>query len=100
MKTIFKILTFQQMISPILLQLLFWAGIVGTLYGTYVLIHLENWALWVALIFGVLGTRVLFEFAILAFRAFDRLNEIRDLIAQSDTTILNANRPRRISDLD
>ena len=59
------------------------AGIAGTLYGTYVLIRLDNWAWWLALVFGVLGTRVLFEFAILAFRAFERLNEIRDLLAQS-----------------
>lgn len=84
MRTAIEILTFERMISPILLQLLFWAGIAGTLYGTYVLIRLENWAWWLALIFGVLVTRVIFEFAILAFRAFDRLNEIRDLLAQAN----------------
>lgn len=84
MKIVFDILTFERMISPFLLQILFWAGIGGTLYGTYVLIRLEHWAWWMALIFGVVVTRVIFEFSILAFRAFDRLNEIRDLIAQAN----------------
>ena len=83
MKTILRILTFQEMIAPALLQIFFWAGIAGTLYGTYVLIRLDNWAWWLALIFGALGTRLVFEIAILAFRAFDRLNEIRDLLARS-----------------
>jgi len=84
MKIVFDILTFERMISPFLLQILFWAGIGGTLYGTYDLIRLEHWAWWMALIFGVVVTRVIFEFSILAFRAFDRLNEIRDLIAQAN----------------
>jgi hypothetical protein len=81
MRTLQDILTFQAMISPIILQFLFWAGIGGTLYGAWVLVQLENWAWWLVLLFGVLGTRVVFEFAILAFRAFDRLNEIRDHLA-------------------
>ena len=84
MKTVIEILTFQRMISPLLLQILFWAGIGGTLYGTYALIRLEHWAWWLALVFGILGTRVIIEFGILAFRAFDRLNDIRTLLAQKD----------------
>ncbi len=81
MKMLRDILTFQKMISPVLLQILFWAGIGGTLYGTWVLIRLEHWAWWMAFLFGLLATRVIFEFAILAFRAFDRLSEIRDFLA-------------------
>ena len=74
-------LSFQHMVAPVLLQVLFWAGIGGTFYGTWVLVQLGNWAWWLALIFGMLGTRVLFEIAILAFRVLDRLTEIRDLLA-------------------
>ena len=64
------------MVSPLVLQILFWAGIAGCLYGTYVLIRLDNWAWWTALIFGPLLTRVIVERAIIAFRTYDRLNEI------------------------
>lgn len=64
------------MVSPVLLQFLFWAGIAGVLYGTWVLISLEHWAWWIALVFGTLLVRVVFERAILSFRMYDRLDEI------------------------
>jgi hypothetical protein len=73
---LWDIVTFRKMISPDLLQLLFWGGIGGTFYGTYVLIKLEHWAWWIALIFGCLVTRVIFERLILAFRTYDRISEI------------------------
>ena len=82
MKPIFDILTFKSMVSPLILQLLFWAGIGGTVYGTYVLINLGNWAWIFAITLGPLVVRVLFERAILSFRSYDRLGEIqRALIA-------------------
>jgi hypothetical protein len=68
------------MIAPTLLQLLFWAGIGGVLYGTWALIELDHWAWWMALIFGTLTTRILFEAGILAFRSYERLCEIRDAL--------------------
>jgi hypothetical protein len=83
MKTALQILTFERFIAPVLLQVLFWAGIGGTIYGTVLLIKLDHWAWWCALIFGVLFTRVLFESLMLAYRAFDRLGEIRDALADS-----------------
>ena len=73
---IWDLLTFRRMISPVLLQILFWAGIGGTFYGTYVLIRMGNWAWWMALVFGVLLTRVVFEGAIILFRTYDRLGAI------------------------
>jgi len=66
------------MISPVILQVLFWAGIGGVLYGTWVLFDLGHWAWPLPLIFGTLAVRVIFEMAILAFRSYDRLGEIRD----------------------
>lgn len=76
MNALRDVLTFRKMVSPFVLQILFWAGIGGTLYGTYVLIELEHWAWWLALVFGLLLTRVIFERAILSFRTYDRLTEI------------------------
>ena len=76
MKTLLSILRFETMIAPLVLQVMFWAGIGGTVYGTYALIKLGNWAWPLAFLFGTLTTRVGFEGAILAFRAYDRLNQI------------------------
>jgi len=82
MARLIDVLLFRQMIAPVILQILFWAGISGTIYGTYVLLQLGHWAWWIALIFGTLTTRVLFEFGILTFRSYERLCEIRDLLKQ------------------
>ena len=78
MKTLLRILAFERMISPILLQVIFWAGVAGSFYGTYVLVSLGNWAWPFPLIFGPLILRVIIEGAILAFRAYDRLVEISE----------------------
>ena len=78
MNTLIEILTFRRMIAPAILQVLFWGAIGGVLYGTYVLISLDNWVWPLPLIFGTLAVRVLFETVILAFRRYDRLGEIRD----------------------
>lgn len=86
MKAIIDILTFRSMVSPIVLQLLFWAGIAGTLYGAYVLIKLENWAWIFAATLGPLLVRVIFERAILAFRTYDRLGNIERALAESQNT--------------
>ncbi len=79
-------LTFKTMVSPVILQVLFWAGIAGTFYGAYLLLTLDHWAWWMALVFGTLLTRVMFEFAVLSFRTYDRLSEI--------AAALNAGRER------
>jgi hypothetical protein len=46
------------------------------------LITLDRWEWWVALVFGVLVTRVIFERTLLAFLTYDRLGEIVDLLRQ------------------
>ena len=82
MSELIRILSFRRMISPLLLQILFWGGIGGVLYGTWALIRLEHWAWWMALVFGTLLTRVIFERAILSFQSYDRLNEIAALLRE------------------
>ncbi len=78
MRLLTDVLRFRIMIAPYLLELLFWAGFAGTVYGSYWLFSHDHWAWWVALILGTVLTRVLFEFALLAFRSYDRLVEVRD----------------------
>jgi len=83
MQRFMNILRFRTMLAPHLLEILFWAGIGGTLYGSYWLFQHQHWAWWVALIFGTLVTRVIFEFALLAFRSYDRLSEICNALKNS-----------------
>ena len=89
MSTITRILSFQKMVSPFLLQILFWAGIGGVFYGTYVLIKLDHWAWWIALLTGTLVTRVIFERTILSFRSYDRLVEIAASLDQDRISAAN-----------
>ena len=78
MTSLWNVLTFRTMLSPILLQILFWGGVGGTLYGASWLLTRGNWAGWMALVFGLVGVRFIFEIAILAFRNYEALNEIRN----------------------
>lgn len=82
MRMLLEILTFNKMVSPAVLQILFWAGIAGTFYGVSVLIELGNWAWPLALVFGPLAVRVIFERAILAFRTFDKLTDIHSELVE------------------
>jgi hypothetical protein len=80
MNAVWEVISFRRMVSPMILQVLFWGGIGGTLYGTYLLISIGHWAWPFPLVFGTLAVRVIFETAILAFRSYDRLGEIRDAL--------------------
>ena len=71
------VLTFKRLLMPYMLQVLFWAGIGGTLYGTYWLFVHDHWAWWMALIFGTLTTRLLFESMMVRFRSYECLVAIR-----------------------
>ncbi len=73
MGTLKDFLSFKRLLMPYMLQILFWAGIGGTLYGTYWLYTHDNWAWWMALVFGTLMTRLIFESLILRFRTYERL---------------------------
>ena len=84
MNIIAGILRFRIMIAPYILELLFWSAIAGTLYGSYWLFVHDHWAWWIALLFGTLLTRLIFEFALLAFRSYDRLVEIRDALVEKE----------------
>lgn len=69
-------LLFRKMIAPVIMQVLFWGAIGATVYYSVWLIREGNWAGWMALIFGTLLTRVLFELAFVSFRILDTLRSI------------------------
>lgn len=69
-------LTFKSILMPHILQILFWAGIGGTLYGTYWLYTHDNWAWWMSLLFGTLGTRLIFESLMVKFKTYQTLVSI------------------------
>jgi hypothetical protein len=81
---LFDILRFRVMIAPVALEVLFWAAIAGNLYGAILLLARGHWAWWMALVFGTLLVRVVFEIALLAFRSYERLVEIRDAIRKGE----------------
>ena len=76
MENLKRYLRFERFIMPIALQALFWAGIGGTLYGTWWLYTHDNWAWIMALVFGTLGTRLIFESFILRYQTYILLSEI------------------------
>ena len=57
---------------------MFWAGIAGTLYGSWWLYTNDNWAWIMSLVFGTLITRLIFESFILRYQTYLCLTEIRD----------------------
>ncbi len=70
MSKLTDILTFRCLVTPVLLQVLFWAGIAGNLYGSWWLYAHGNWAWIMSLVFGSLGIRVLFESLMVKFRSY------------------------------
>ena len=68
---------------PFALQVLFWAGIGGTLYGTWWLYIHDNWAWILALVFGTLMTRLIFESFILRYQTYLCLQDIRSKLYET-----------------
>ena len=85
MSAIKEFLSFKRLLMPYMLQILFWAGIGGTLYGTYWLFTHDNWAWWMALVFGTLMTRLIFESLILRYRTYQCLLAIRHRLEAGDS---------------
>jgi len=75
---------FRKFITPYALQILFWGGIGGTLYGTWWLFVHDNWTWVLSLIFGTLGTRLIFESFIIRYQTYVCLREIRDRLNEKD----------------
>ena len=84
MESIKEYILFKRFITPVALQFMFWAGIGGTLYGTWWLYIHNNWAWIMSLIFGTLMTRLLFEAFILKYRTYICLRDIRDKLNEQN----------------
>lgn len=78
MDTLNDYLKFKTFIMPVALQFLFWCAIGGVLYGAWWLYHHDNWAWIMALVFGTLVTRLIFESFILRYQTYLCLTEIRN----------------------
>jgi len=81
MNTLKDYLRFKKFIMPVALQLLFWAGIAGSFYGSWWLLTHGNWAWIMALIFGPLLTRLIFESFILRYQTYIGITEINEKLA-------------------
>jgi hypothetical protein len=76
-------LRFEKFIMPTALQFLFWAGIAGTFYGSWWLYVHDNWAWIIALVFGTLLTRLIFEGFILRYQTYIVITEINRKLESS-----------------
>ncbi len=84
MHTFIEYLLFRKFILPASMQFMFWAGIGGTLYGTWWLYTHDNWAWIMSLVFGTLVTRLLFETLIIRYETFILLRDIRDKLNEAN----------------
>lgn len=78
MKNLKNYLLFKKFMMPFVLQFLFWGGIGGVLYGSYWLYANENWAWIMALVFGILLTRLIFESLIIRYQTYICLRDIKN----------------------
>ena len=71
-------LLFRKFITPVALQVLFWSGMGGVLYGTWWLFSHDNWAWIMSLIFGSIATRLIFESLMIKYRTYQCLMSIEE----------------------
>ena len=82
-KHLLDFITFRRMISPILLQVMFWPAAGASIYYSAWLIREGNAIGWIPLIVGTLFVRVVFEGMILFFRIFEKLSDIETALEAS-----------------
>lgn len=96
-RAIREFLTFRRMIGPFILQILFWAATLFLIaFGLRELDAGDRLMGWGVMIFGVLALRVLFELLLLAFRVYDRLGQIKNVLESVD----EATRPISVMEPD
>lgn len=71
-------LTFKKMITPIVLQILFWLAVLGiVIYALSTMFGSSFWMGLLTLILGPIVVRIYFELMIILFKIHDQLNVIR-----------------------
>ena len=80
MQVLKEYLKFDRLIMPYALQLLFWVGIGGTLFGSWWLFVNDNWAWVTSITFGPVLTRLIFESLIIRYKTYVYLIEIRNAL--------------------
>jgi hypothetical protein len=72
-------LTFKKMITPIIIQVLFWLGVAGTVIMGFVSLFSGQILMGLAMIiFGPIGVRLWTEILIVMFKINDNLTEINN----------------------
>jgi len=84
---IWQILKFEKMVSPWLLQLLFWPAAAASIFYSSRLIFNGNAIGWVPLIVGTLFVRIVFESLILRFRTYEKLQRIERLLQREQSDV-------------
>lgn len=84
---IWQILKFEKMVSPWLLQLLFWPAAAASIFYSSWLILNGNAIGWVPLIVGTLFVRIVFESLILRFRTYEKLQRIERLLQREQPDV-------------
>lgn len=75
-------LVFRRMITPVIIQIIFWLGLLGVLIASFVAMGEEPVAGILALFFGPIIWRVYCEILILIFRMNESLTDIRNNTAR------------------
>ncbi|MBT0348324.1 DUF4282 domain-containing protein [Morganella morganii subsp. morganii] len=79
-----SLLTFDQMITPKLITVLYWLGLIGVLFSGIATIFVSNaydggfFSGLATIIFGGLGVRISCELIILSFNIYGKLKEIAE----------------------
>ena len=71
-------LSFRRMVSPTIIQVLFWIGVVATILAGLSMIANRQPAGWLVLVMGPLFVRIVSEMLILFFRINETLTDIRN----------------------
>ena len=96
-RAIREFLTFRRMIGPFVLQILFWgAAVMVVAFGLRELDSGDKMIGWTVIVFGLLALRLVFELVLLAFRMYDRLGQIKNVLESVD----EATRPISVMEPD
>ena len=76
------ILTFRKMISPSIIQFLFWLTVIACIYTaiTDIIAHERFIVILQILILGPLAARIISEFLLLFFRISEQIDEIKKIL--------------------
>lgn len=82
-----EFLSFHSMLTPIIIQILFWVGVAATVIVGFILIAAGKVQGILVILFGPIIVRVYCEILIIFFRINDTLEEIKELLEKSRSSL-------------